>query len=315
MNIFIAILPIFLVIGLGFILAKLGLIKSHWNSYLNDFVYYVALPALIIQSFVSLKIDNIAPLWAVVHASLVIVFFGIICAFLVHLLPFSKKTRDTIFLTAIFGNTIFLGIPLAEKLITSIPSGVITAVAVLQFTSALIVALIFLELRAKDRQSGRIVSNLVHNPLIISLLIGIIFIFIPKTDWLKNIINTPLQMLAQTASPLALFVLGSFLSKHHVKSKLYSGIFIATTLKLLVLPLLFLIAGQFIHLDTDYANLNIILATTPTAVTAFVLAQTYRLDSELATGTMLVTTIVSIISIPLITNSISSIQGILSMIK
>lgn len=315
MNIFIAILPIFLVIGLGFSLTRFGVIQSRWNTYLNDFVYFVALPALIIQSFVSLKIESVSPLWAVAQSLIVIAVFGLLCASLVRLLPVSNKTRDTIFLTAIFGNTIFLGIPLAEKLIPSLPVGMIAAVSVLQFTIALIVALFVLEWRANDRKRGRIFSHLVHNPLIISLIIGIIFLFVPKPDWVKNIIDTPLRMLAQTASPLALFALGSFLSEHSLKAKLFLGIFAATTLKLIALPIFFMIASQFIQLDPDYASLNVILATTPTAVTAFVLAQTYRLDSELAAATMLVTTVLSMISIPLITNAISGIQGFSSMIK
>lgn len=316
MNIFLAILPIFLVIGAGFGLAKLQIAKNRWNAPLNSFVYYVALPALIIQGFISLEIHTAALFGALAQSAIVILVAGLLCAALSKLIPVEPKTQATIFLTAIFGNTIFLGIPLAERLIPAIPQNAVATIAVVQFAIALIVALLFLERGLLTTQKkSHLISHLVRNPLIISLFIGVIFLFLPPIDLVEKTLDAPLRLLAQTASPLALFALGSFLAAHRLKSKIYLGVFLATAMKLVLLPLLFIVAAYLVHLDFDYASLNILLAATPTAVTAFVLTETYHLDSDLAVGVMLVTTILSIMTIPLLMGLTSGIQAASSMIR
>lgn len=299
MNTLLATIPIFLVIAAGFTLTRAHIAQNRWIRPLNNFVYFIALPALTILSLIQLDLSKSTLQLTLLITVLVSVLGGIVFAGIARLLPFPKKTQITIFLTATLGNTIFLGIPLATALTPGIPAAVVATLSVICFTTALVTSLIIIELWLKKSQrDNHILRSLALNPVIVSLLIGLICALIPIPQVFLSLIEMPLQLVAQTASPLALFALGGFLAHHHVSRKRWPAILIATGLKLCVLPLIFFIALVTLVPPTDLATLLLLLAATPTAVTAFVLTEKYKLDSELAAGVMLVSTLLAMISIP-----------------
>lgn len=294
-------LPIFLIVAAGYILTRLNVAQNRWVSPLNNFVYYIALPALTILSLIGLDLTSTTVQATILLSILVSIVCSIIFAVIARLLPFNQKTQQTIFLTATLGNTIFLGIPLAGALTPSISPAIATTLSIVFFTSTLVSALFILEIWMKNSKSG---SHLLHslrtNPIIISLIIGLILAVIPIPKVVQDFVETPLQLIAQTASPLALFALGGFLAHHTLQKRDLPTIAIATILKLAVLPILFIAALNIFPTTKDFSQLTILMAATPTAVTAFVLAEKYKLDSKLAAGTILISTTLSIASILLI---------------
>ncbi len=291
-------LPIFLIIAAGYALTRLRVAQNRWVNPLNNFVYYIALPALTILSLMRLDLTSTPVQTAIAFSALTSIACSIVFAVITRLLPFNQKAQRTIFLTATLGNTIFLGIPLASALTPSISPAITTTLSVVFFTSALVSALLILEIwMKKTKSTNHLLRSLRTNPIIISLIFGLIFAIIPVPKAVQDFIETPLQLIAQTASPLALFALGGFLAHHTLQKRDIPAIATASFLKLLLLPILFIAALKIFPIPKDFAQLTILMAATPTAVTAFVLAEKYKLDSRLAAGTMLITTILSILSI------------------
>lgn len=303
MNTLLATLPIFLIIAAGFGLTRAHIAQNRWIRPLNNFVYFIALPALTILSLIQLDLSQPTLQLTLLITVLISMLGGITFAGISRLLPFPKKTQITIFLTATLGNTVFLGIPLATALTPDVAAATVATLSVIFFTTALVTSLIIIELWLKKSQrDSHMLRSLTLNPVIISLFIGIICAPIPIPRTFLKLIETPIQLIAQTASPLALFALGGFLAHHHVSHKRWPAIIIATGLKLCVLPLIFFIALVILKPTTDLAALSLLFAATPTAVTAFVLTEKYKLDSELAAGVMLVSTLLAMISLPFLMN-------------
>ena len=290
-------LPIFLIVAAGYILTRLRVAQNRWVSPLNNFVYYIALPALTILSLMSLDLTSTTVQAAILLSALMSIVCSIIFAVIACVLPFNQKNQRTIFVTATLGNTIFLGIPLAGALTPSISPTITTTLSIVFFTSALVSTLFILEIWMKNAKSGNhLLHSLQTNPIIISLILGLILAAIPIPKTLQDFVETPLQLIAQTASPLALFALGSFLAHHTLQEHDLPAIAIASTLKLAILPIIFIAALNIFPTAKDFSQLTILMAATPTAVTAFVLAEKYKLDSKLAAGTILVSTTLSILS-------------------
>lgn len=307
MNSLMAILPIFIIILAGYALRALHVVKPSWVSALNGFVYYVALPALIIQSFAAIRLTD-----SIISSSLlanlgVVVLIAIVLAISLKLSKLSSKLQATIFLTVLVGNTVYLGIPVVTASLPEASLTIVAAIGAVQLVTAMIISLIAIEwLFLKSRNNARLTISLVQNPLIISLAIGLILSFLKLPTLADSLLTPALKVLAATASPLALFTLGAFLHGHTKPKRI--GLLLSTSAgKLIITPLIFLYALPLLGV-TQLVNLHtsIILAAMPTAVTAFVLAETYKLDQEFAAGAMVTTTILSLITLPIIISLLAS---------
>lgn len=307
MNSLMAILPVFIIILAGYALRALHVVKPSWVSALNGFVYYVALPALIIQSFAAIRLTDSTISRGLLANLGVVVLIAVVLACVLKLSKLSNKLQATIFLTVLVGNTVYLGIPVVSASLPDASLTIVAAVGAVQLVAAMIISLIAIEwLFLKSRNNKRITMSLIQNPLIISLAIGIIFSFVRLPTLAGSLIAPALKVLAATASPLALFTLGAFLQGHTKPKRL--GLLLSTgASKLVITPLIFLYMLPFLGV-TQLTNLHtsIILAAMPTAVTAFVLAETYKLDQEFAAGAMVTTTILSLITLPIIISLLAS---------
>ena len=115
MGTFLTILPIFLIIALGYGLRARNIVKASWVKPLNSFVYNVGLPALIVYSFATLQWRELLAGRLLGYQVLIVVVTAILIAILVRALPMSNKDRAAIYLAALLGNTVYLGIPLVSS--------------------------------------------------------------------------------------------------------------------------------------------------------------------------------------------------------
>ncbi|MEI7818776.1 MAG: AEC family transporter [bacterium] len=304
MEILITILPIFLIIGLGYILRAKNIVKAPWVKNLNGFVYNVSLPALIIYSFSSLKWTetNIGQLLLI--QLLIILITAIIVAIILRALPLSKKDQSVLFLTATVGNTVYLGIPLVTSALPGIVNADVTSIAsaigVVQLVGSMLIALFVIEyLFLGSRDNKFIGQSILRNPLVLAIMAGLLLGMLGWPVWLERSIGIPLKLLAGTASPLALFMLGSFLFGHKINRK-QERLTLALLLKLGLAPLIAWLVMVGLQIFSTDRNITVLMTGMPVAVTAFVLSETYELDSTFAAATMLMTTVLSIITVPIL---------------
>jgi predicted permease len=105
-------------------------------------------------------------------------------------------------------------------------------------------------------------------------------------------------MLAATASPVALFALGCFLYGH-IGAKKIKLLIAAVCVKLALDPLLAYIISNKLTSDSSVVHTTMLMAAMPTAVTAFVLAKTYKLNTAFVANAMLASTVLSVATLSL----------------
>lgn len=308
MEVFISIIPIFVLVFLGYLLRAQNVIKVSWTKVLSSFVYYVSLPALIIYSFTTISWSDNGIISLIGYNVLLMFIATILVMALLTVLPFNRKTEAVILLAATVGNTVYLGVPLTDSAITgSINSGingVITSVGVVQLVIGLTFALIAFEFYYFGTKKARFIFGQIgRNPIVLSALFGIAVSLIG--GWpgrFDQIAITPLKMLAVTASPVALVALGSFLHGHKFRWSRIEQLTTVVILKLAVLPLIAWAIMHFTNQPAVNSDIAILMAAMPVAVTAFVIAEIYKLDVQFAATALLVTTIISVFSVSLLAN-------------
>lgn len=303
MDTLISSLPIFCIVAIGYVSRELDIAKEQWVKVLNGFVYYVALPALIVKNISLLDWKSSETLEIVGWNIVLLIIASAVFVLLLAALRVKKKYRAVIFLTAIVSNSVYLGFPLVSRVL-GYPAGskeysIMSLAGVVQLVAGMVIALIVIEfLYSKTNDVYKILKHVAKNPLVIASIIGIALSFVSLPNNVDTVVNDTLSLLALTASPIALFALGAFLKGHKVKEHL-SLISLAVGLKLVLLPCIaYILFRNVISTDETVRLSTILLASMPTAVTAFVLAKSYNLDATFVAVTMLVSTI---LSLPVIT--------------
>ena len=285
------IVPIILILIVGFLARKIGLINKEGTKQGNRIEFYIFLPLLLFYNTKDSRIDLAADLTTILYA----VGTVILCfAFLFFLIPRIIKERKLIgvLIQGIArANYAIYGIPLVMMIY---PNGDISVAAIIViwiipvFNILSTVALLMYG--STKTSAWAIIKGVLLNPLIIGTLVGLVFLLLKIQ--LPQIIETPIRNLSQIASPFALFLLGTSIdfSKAKTNLKLLSASVFA---RLVLFPVVFLTGAILIGIrDINLAALLALYAS-PTAVSSYTMTQQLGGDAEFAAQQVIFTTVFS----------------------
>ena len=302
--IFDVVLPVFAIMFAGYLSGRTKLLGEASGQVLNRFVYFIALPALFFVSLARVELSEVFD-WPFLTAF----GGGLIATFLVALavarVAFSSRLGVVGMnaISAIFSNTGYMGIPLLlliygeEGLLPGIITTVITGVVVIAM------ATVVLEIDASTRLgplavAGRVLMGILGSPLLLAALGGLA---ISATGFaLPRSVETFCDILGAAAAPCALFAIGLFMVGTSLKAGLVEVGWISL-LKLIVQPALtWWLAFEVLSLPPVWAGVAVVQAALPTGALVFVIAQQYGVYVQRATAVILVATLASIVSLPLL---------------
>jgi len=305
MNIFTIIMPLILVALLGFTCAKSQWLSRAQIDALSKFTFYLSIPAFLFYQMAKANFsEEISPQLFTAFYLPVLSCYAI--AWLCHYFLINKKntkanTFSAVFsLAASYSNTVIIGLPVLLAALGEQVLGIIFLI--ITFHSALLFALTSalasLNTDTKQTFSAKaIVKQNLKNPLVVSislgLLVNLLGIELPK------VFAESLMLIGKPAITLALFILGASLAYYQVRDKLFA-IFIASFCKLILLPALVLFVSQVIfQLSPMSTAVLVILSACPTGVNAYLIAKSHQQEQQTVAGTVVVTTLLSMFTIPL----------------
>jgi malonate transporter and related proteins len=271
------VLPVFGLIVLGYVFARLKLVDGATAKGLTQFVFMLAIPAFLFRTVVTMKPQEAAPfsLWIAFFGGLAITW--ILTAILSrNVQSLSPSGGASASMAAGFGNLALLGTPLVlshygEQ--AAVPLGLILSVhaPILWFA-----ALLHRELA---RHSGNLSFLKLAHELFVNLASnGIVLALVAAAIWsqtklgLHPVIDRMLSMLSDASIPTALFALGLSLSTYSLRGQ-WSGMIALIAMKMVVMPLLvFLFTRYVVSVPPFWANIAILLAAMPTGANAFLFA-------------------------------------------
>ncbi len=297
MNLVTIVLPVFLVIALGYALRRLRFVAPATDTALSRLVFYVAAPALLLRSTARTPLQALTalPTLAVLAAVSVAMAVG---TYLVaaHARP---ARRGVIAQGAHRSNMVFLGLPVVAN--AHGEAGLAVAAVVIGFMVMFYNLLAVLVLTVPHQGlSARSVAvwrdtlvKMGANPLVLGcaggLFLSVSGLALPPT------VDRFLEMVGRIALPLALISVGVGLDFGQLRAELAVTSAVGV-LKLIVYPAAVWLGLRAVGLQGLAVDVPVLLMAAPTAVTSYIMAREMNGDEHLAGAIVIGTTVASLVS-------------------
>lgn len=290
-------IPIFLVILLGWILKQVGIFDTEFIKGADKYVFKVALPLLLFKDISSANIQEVFQLKFVLFCmtTTTIMFLGI--WFFTSLFMKEKSMVGAFSQAAARGSAAVLGIAFVENIYGN------TELAALMIVSAVplynIYSVIILTFCSNERDYNKsfikeAFKNVIKNPIIISILVGLIFALLQIP--IPVIPMKTITSIASTATPIALVVIGAGFEGSKAVAKLKPAL-TATFIKLIGLPALFFPVSLALGFRNSELVSILVMLGSPTTVTCYIMAKNMGNDSILTSSIIVLATLFSSVSL------------------
>lgn len=289
------VLPVFGLIGIGYIARRTGFVSDKVGDGLSEFVFALALPCLIFRTLVRAEIPAVQP-WGY----WISYFAGVAVVWALAMLAGQRffKLTGTSSVVAGFSagqaNTVLVGIPMILKAYGDEGAVPLFLLIAVHLPVTMTLATVMAEGRAVSPLA--ILKRLATHPIIIGILAGSAFrpvaAYVPAPLW------QVIDLIASAAVPCALVGMGIALRRYGLEAG-WKLPLVISALKLLVHPLVvFLLATQVFDMPPAWAGVAVLFAACPSGINAYLFAERYgegiavassavALSTVLALGTML----------------------------
>lgn len=290
--------PVFILIFIGMIARKKGLIDRHFITTSSKVVFNLALPASIFTTIYRSDFISIfnPVLVLVVVSSTIISFF--ISRYSSKFFCKKDSQKGAFIQASVRANLAIFGMAIIERALSKEAAAIGASLFVFMIPLFNFISVISLtgndnSKNRKDRLKKQ-AFNLIFNPLIIAILLAVICSLLKVK--LPNLIEISLSYLAKMTLPLALLGIGGTLQIKGLKSRWLPTVG-ASINKLIIVPVLALIIAYFFKLEGEILAVIFILTGSPVAVASFAMANALNNDTDLTADVITITTLFSMITI------------------
>ncbi|MGK2872803.1 MAG: AEC family transporter [Alphaproteobacteria bacterium] len=293
-----ALLPVFLIIALGWGIRRVGFADSALWAPLERLIYFILFPCLLVQTLATADLAgvDVGPMGAALLSAIFVMTGGL--TVMRARLNLNGAEYSSLFQGAVRWNG-FVGIAAASSLFGS--AGVtLMAIAIAFMVPTVNLLSIYVLTRHASAQPAHMRAALIaviRNPLIVACLIGILLNV--SGLGLAPVIDTSFDVLGSAALPLGLLAVGAALDLSHMRQ--FGGpILLGTGLKMLGMPVLVALTTWGFGVEGITRDIAILCASVPGATSSYILARQLGGDARMMAGMITATTVVALVTMPLI---------------
>lgn len=290
----------FLLLLVGYILYKIRIVDDIGKKQITNIVLYVVTPSLIINTY-QMDYDPFTAkniVFGLLLSALALIL-AILVSYIVRIKAHDASLATERF-AMVFGNCGFMGIPLINAVFGE--TGVLYCTTyVTMFNLFCWTFGVILMEKSKESTKKTLWERL--KPLctitIFAIIAGLIMYFAQIK--LPDTINTTLEYIASMNTPLAMIVSGIYIAQSELLAALKGlRVYFLAFIKCLLIPALFVIILLVLPLDLTLKLTILICAACPTAANTMLFANRFGGDEKIASHIFTVTTLLSVVTIPLI---------------
>jgi malonate transporter and related proteins len=302
------IMPAAIIVAAGYIVGK-RVMDAAGIKALSDLVFFLFLPCLLFRAMATSTFRASDAAFIAVYFGATMLWFLCVVMFTRHQWKESMPGAVVLGITAVFSNTVQLGIPI-QKLAYG-EAGLKLQLSIIAVHALIIIttATIWIEVW-KARQTaksgtemsiGRTIAHLVKSavihPVILPILIGLIWSFTkyPLPRW----VDEPLSFLSSAAGPIMLVLMGAQLSKMVLRAHMRAAITFVIV-KNIIHPLIVFVVCWAVGLPPLYTAVAVVCAALPTGANAFLFAQRYRVNEDTVTAATALSSIVALVTLTIV---------------
>lgn len=289
------VLVLFILIGVGALLTKVGLITDKGSRTMTDVVLYAVTPCVIVNAFQrEYQPEMLTGLLIALLAAFLSLGFSVILAEILY----RKKdiSRGVVLKFAVvFSNCGFMALPLQKAILGE--DGVFYGAAFVAMFNIFMWTYGLIAMSGKTELKAALKA--VVNPGIIGTVIGVVFFVLSVK--LPTVILSPVSMLASLNTPVPMLVIGYHLMHSDLRKVLKDkDAYIAMALRLIVLPLAVMGVMLMMKIDTTITTATVIAVSSPVAAFTTMMATKYGRDTELSAGIVSASALFSLLTMPLV---------------
>lgn len=289
------VIVLFILIAVGFLCGKKGVITEHASKKMTDIVLYVVTPCVMISAFQrEFTAETLGKvLVAALTASAILAVSVIIVKLVFHDKNISRK--KVLQFAVVFSNCGFMSLPLQKQLLGD--DGWFFGSIFVAVFNIFVWSYGLVDMSGDKKQLS--IKKLALNPGIIGVLAAII-LFICRVE-LPTVISQPITHLANLNTPVPMLIIGYYLSQADLKKAFTDlGSYIASLFRLIIIPLAAAFTMILLGLDKTMVIAFTIACSAPTAATTTMFAAKFERDIELSVRVVAASTLLSLITMPLI---------------
>jgi predicted permease len=296
-----ALIPVFLIILIGYTIRSTRLIDEGFWPASENLVFYFFLPVLFFfhisqADFTNfLKVIPMAGVVVGVSCLMIAIITVLRCCF-----PIKQSDYSALVQGAVQSNAAFIGIPIALGVFgqnAMVLYAMMLALVAPVMNSVIIIFFLYLNRITHKKSLWVLFAQVIFHPMVVSCILGMIVSFSGFN--LPSALNKTLASLSSAALPIGLLIVGGALNINATKGARHY-IFIASFLKLILLPLITILITKWFDFDALSAGIVVLYTLLPTSAASYVIAKTYHSNYSLTAGIIVSEVILSAITMPLI---------------
>ena len=293
-------LTLFALVVVGYVAGKLGYLGGDFDRQLSRLVINITCPALILSSAMTGELPDRRFILPLLLISLITYLILTGAAFLLpRYLTKKKDDEGAIGFALMFGNVGFMGYPVVASIFGHETVFYAAVLNVVNTFAVFTVGTILITGRSDVEQKRFEKKVLYSTPMLAAYLTMAIVAL--EINNIPEAVSQPLTMLGNITVPAALLIIGSSMSNLSLRTMLGNTTVYATTLfRLAILPIGIHFLMGALGFSPFVVNINTLVIAMPVATYGTILCLKYQKDTTMITEVTFITTLLSMISIPLL---------------
>lgn len=298
MVVFQTMLKLFFLLVLGFVLFKCHIFDEYTNKKISALIVNVASPMLIISSIAGVEGSNKSIVFLMIGAGILMYIGFIILGKIINrIFPFPKKDWPVYECMVVFANTGFMGYPVLLDVFGQ--EAVFYASLIHMAFNFFVYTYAIMCLTKGDDSEFKLNFKQLLTPGIILIFVGI-FIYLFDIQ-LPSVLMDTINSVGSLTAPLSMMMIGSSLAVYPIKDSFTDWrSYVFAFVRLMIVPFVTMIMCRLLHIDAYYANITIITNAMPVGSMVLMLATQYNANVKIVTRNIVVSTLLSVITIPIV---------------
>lgn len=300
-------LTLFAIVVVGYIAGKWGYMGGTFDKKLSKVVIDITCPALILSSAMTGELPDrryILPLLGI--SVLTYLLLTGVALLLPRFLTKKKDDEGVIGFAMMFGNVGFMGYPIVasicghEAVFYAAVLNVVNTFTVFTIGTMLVVGKNQSSVAEKEMSRKKMLRKVLYSTPMLSAYLTMLIVALEIKD-IPEFISQPLTMIGNITVPAALLIIGSSMSQLPLRALLGNGTIYATTLmRLAILPVGIHYLMTLLGFSSFVVGINTVVIAMPVATYGTILCLRHGKDTTLITEVTFITTLLAMISIPLL---------------
>ena len=308
-----ALLPVVLLIAIGFVAGRMRLIRAEAVRDLSNLVFLVLVQALLFRTMATAHLERLD----LTSVALYYIVAGAMFFALLFMRGLNSRSA-VLALASIFSNTLMIGVPLVQLAYGQ--AGLVHLFTLISMHALILLTLatVVIELLVAREQAtaggaparhigatvAQAVKNAVLHPVPLPIIAG--FLYSLTGIGLHPVVERPLKLLGDAFGPVALVLVGVTLAQTAIGRHL-KGALVISFLKTVIHPLLMWAAGWALGLSGLPLKVMVVAAALPVGANVFLFSQRYHKEEDLVTASVAVSTVMAV-------GTISVVMGLLAFV-